>query len=114
MQTCPQQGCAAKLKRSRDVMRDDMLRDALSAVPEAVDRVWVNDACEIRLEQPAEVSVSTGVASNGAAPMSIDLTSEADAQPSRRRGKRKATSALSVTAAPAPEGNKRSEKKPRL
>ena len=38
---CPIVGCDAPLARTHEVQRDDALHDALSAVPAAVDVVWL-------------------------------------------------------------------------
>jgi hypothetical protein len=58
---CPIVGCDAPLARLHEVQRDDALRDALSAVPAAVDVVWLRGT-EVRTTAPPAAASASAVA----------------------------------------------------
>ena len=59
--SCPIVGCDAPLARLHEVQRDDALRDALSAVPAAVDVVWLRGT-EVRTTAPPAAASASAVA----------------------------------------------------
>ena len=74
---CPVAGCNSTFPRSRDVRRDDALRDALASVPTSVERVWLQRGLHgvvVRIEPPATGAASQGASTSGAsAATAIDV-----------------------------------------
>ena len=68
---CPVSGCSvgeASILRSRDIIRDDALREALAALPPSAESCWVRGRAEVRLEAPT----ATAAASDSAASLALD------------------------------------------
>ena len=68
---CPVSGCSvgeASILRSRDIIRDDALREALAALPPSTESCWVRGRAEVRLEAPT----ATAAASDSATSLALD------------------------------------------
>ena len=49
---CPVAGCMTRAVRPRDVIRDDALREAITALPASAESCWLRGAAEVQLERP--------------------------------------------------------------
>ena len=82
---CPVSGCTAKLLRSRDVVHDSALSDALARLPNGTSSCWVRGYApvEIRLEPPPGVTVRSATEGRGpsvGAPWSADEDEGSDVE----------------------------------
>lgn len=58
--TCPVAGCNVKNARSRDLERDDELREALATLPQGTEECWLRGTSDLRLDKPTAGSPSGG------------------------------------------------------
>jgi hypothetical protein len=110
--SCPLADCAAPIRRSRDIERDERLREQLQWVSNDVKTVWLKDG-ELRIESPDASTLPFAAAT---VPLAVDLTDDADehAMTAAHRERRGRSARRPDNAYTKPASSIMSEKKPQV